>query len=286
MRYHLTAHGPKRCAAEERACPLGGAHFSTKLEAEKAYASLMENGGKLRKRRSLSKNFQEVLEPIPAAYAPLLSPKKKTLVISDVDGTLVKGSLVLDHACYLHEKGLIDLGTWPARWKKDQKNEELIAGLADNYRQAVAGKNLKDLAIPEFISSVVNSPTKLYSSLERLKHHREAGHDVVLISGSPNFLVGPFANYFGFRSFASTYHRNRARQLNGRITGMFYAGAKEGIVEKLDLPSYDRVIGYGDTASDVPLLSKADYAVLVEPNPTTVEVLRSKAVEVSEIIHD
>lgn len=37
MSYHLTLEGPKRCTASVRACPLGGAHFDTKMAAQSAY---------------------------------------------------------------------------------------------------------------------------------------------------------------------------------------------------------------------------------------------------------
>lgn len=36
-KYHLTENGPKPCSAHIRSCPVGGAHFDTKDEAEHAY---------------------------------------------------------------------------------------------------------------------------------------------------------------------------------------------------------------------------------------------------------
>lgn len=37
-RYHVTENGPKRCEARRRVCPVGGAHFTSKDEAERAYS--------------------------------------------------------------------------------------------------------------------------------------------------------------------------------------------------------------------------------------------------------
>lgn len=264
--YHLTKAGPRPCRATKGPCPYGkDAHFDSKEEATAIFErrlALENKTGKLSKRGMYSKN-------------------KKTLVLSDVDGTLVDGSLVLEHAAYLHEQGVIDLGDLPARWNADQKDENLVFLLADAYRSQLLGMNLKELRIDDYMAKVMESE-KFYSALERLKKHKRAGHDVILVSGSPSFLVGEFAKKFGFVSVGSQYHLNRSRRFNGRITGMFGADAKEGVVRKLRPQDYDYIVAYGDTASDKPLLDAANYSVLVHP---TNETLR-KVTKVDEILSD
>ncbi len=276
----MTESGPKPCRASKRECPIGGEHYETKAEGVKAY-ELALSGTSAPQKASKRKGIYSQLKRV--SYSSLLRPETKTLVLSDVDGTLLRGSLVLDHAVMLHHKGVIDLGEWPAKWVADQKNEEFIMNLADNYRKAISGMKESELQIPEFVQSVVDNPDKLYSSLDRLKRHRAAGHDVVLISGSPSFLVGPFAKHFGFEVIATRYHRDRSRRLNGKITGMFGAPQKEAVVEKMDLSSYDKIIGYGDTSSDVPLLERAHHSVLVEPNEETMRKIGD--LKVTEILH-
>lgn len=226
-------------------------------------------------RRNLSSRFM-------TNYESYLEPTSRTLVLSDVDGTILRGSLVLDHASTLHEAGTIDLGELPAIWRADPKNEESIVKLADAYRASLVGRKTSELRIREFIDSIIQDPEKVYSTLERLKGHQAAGHQVVLISGSPAYLVRPFARRFGFDAIGSRYHRTRSHQLTGRVTGMFGAPQKQAAVAKLNLPSYDLVIGYGDTASDAPLLSVANYSVLVDPNRDTLNKL--KEMQISEIL--
>lgn len=215
-------------------------------------------------------------------YDRYLEPTSRTLVLSDVDGTILRGSLVLDHATALHEAGTIDLGNLPALWKQDPKNEALIVRLADSYKNAIVGHKASELRIREFIDGIVSDPSKVYSTLERLKGHQAAGHQVVLISGSPAYLVRPFASRFGFDAIGSRYHRTRSHHLTGRVTGMFGAPQKQAAVEKLELSSYETVIGYGDTASDAPLLSVANYSVLVDPNRETLHKLQE--LKISEIL--
>jgi len=264
--YHLTPNGPKPCGATKRPCPYGqDAHFENKLDAQEVYDRRLELEGasaKLSKRRMYAKN-------------------KRTLVLSDIDGTIVDGSLVLEHAAFLHEKGVLDLGDLPERWNANQKDEELIYQLAEAYRSQLLDRSVKELHIDEYMKRVMESE-KFYSSLQRLENHKRAGHDVVLISGSPTFLVGEFAKKFGFVGVGSRYHMNRKRRFNGHITGMFGADAKAVEVQKLRPQDYDMVVAYGDTASDKPLLDVADYSVLVAP---TNETLR-KVTKVDEILKD
>ncbi len=277
----MTESGPKICRASKRPCPIGGNHFSTKAEAQEAFEAQLESESKS---TITSKKIGIFSQLKKTQYEGFYQPETKTLVLSDIDGTLLRGSLILDHAVMLSQRGIVDLGDWPEKWLSDPKNEEYISGLANSYRENVAGKKESELHIPEFIQSVIEDPEKLYSSLERLKRHQEAGHHVLLISGSPSFLVGPFAKTFGFETVASRYHRDRFRRLNGNITGMYGAPQKESVVEKMDLGQYDRIIGYGDTLSDVPLLSVADHSVLVEPNAETLH--RMKDLQIHEILND
>ncbi len=195
----------------------------------------------------------------------------KMLVLSDVDGTLVKGSLVLDHAHWLDSEGIIDLQGLAQAWKHDQKNEEIINQLGGAYQQSIVGMTTKDIRAAEYMNMVFSMDDKFYSVLDRLKHARKTGHDVILVSGSPQFLVGNFARRFGFKAIGSVYHRNRQQQFNGRVTGMFHAEAKQRFVDSLDLSAYDFVAAYGDTASDKPLLSVAHHAALVAPTQETLE---------------
>lgn len=264
--FHLTDDGPKPCVATKRACRLGPAnHFSSEEAAQVAFEARLE----------------AEIKPARISKRDMYSKSKKTLVLSDVDGTIVDGSLVLEHAVFLHQEGEIDLGDLPDRWLADQKNESLISELAESYRRAIVGRHLRELRINEYMGKVMEKE-KFYTSLKRLERHRDSGHDVILVSGSPSFLVKDFAKRFGFQGIGTTYHTSRERRINGRITPMFHAAAKQAVVEKIDPSTYDLVVAYGDTASDKPLFDAAHHSVLVAPTKETLE----KVPDVSEIIHE
>lgn len=193
----------------------------------------------------------------------------KQVVLSDVDGTVVRGSLVLQHAISLHETGIINLGDLPAIWRAEMKNEHHITGLAVAYQQAITGMNVADLNVDGFIDSICENSANFYSSLARLITLKSAGAEVVLVSGSPDFLVGNFGNRFGFGHAASKYALDSTGRLTGHIEGMFSAPAKRAYVNSLNLAGYRDIFAFGDTSSDVPLFEAASYSVLVDPNEET-----------------
>lgn len=259
---------------------MGGAHFKNKVEAQhdfeqqlaevnEAVKTIRKTGGK-----GLRTQLQRTNVRIKTKQL-----KGKTLVISDVDGTLIRGSLVNDHAVWLQERGIIDLGDLPDRWRADPKNEELITELAVSYIKALKGKTAEELHVDEFMDKILQDK-KYYSSLDDLIQYRRQGHDVVLISGSPTYLVGNLAKRFGFQTVASRYHTDKAKKFNGRITGMYSASHKKEVIEKIDMDSYDMIVGYGDTASDKPLLEVSTKRVLVDPTKETLKSYRGMRAKV------
>jgi HAD superfamily phosphoserine phosphatase-like hydrolase len=203
----------------------------------------------------------------------------KNMVISDVDGTLVKGSLVLGHAVSLHYAEVVDLGSLPSRWLADQKNEELIAALADAYRAELTGKHISEVKVEEYMDAVMEQK-RFYSTLERCSAAARTGTRVHLISGSPDFLVNEFASRLGFTATGSDYHRDAAGYFTGGVTGMFGGEHKRAHLDTMDFTGITSIHGYGDTPSDAPILERADYAVLVDPHAQTLHALRHMVDEV------
>ena len=203
--------------------------------------------------------------------------KSRRLVLSDIDGTLVRGSLVLDHALFLADAGITGVGEnalaemrqYGNEWLDDVKNESAIVNLAESYRRNIVGLTVSDLLVPSFLDATFRDPRNFYSTLHHIVKRRRRGSDVWLISGSPDFLVQPFAAHYRFSGRGSDYHVDNNNKFTGEITGMMGAAAKRDFIATLDVSSYDYVTGYGDTASDIPLFQTSHYTVLVNPTATT-----------------
>lgn len=202
------------------------------------------------------------------------------VVFSDVDGTIVRGSLVLQHATHMHNEGSIDLGEHPQNWADDPKNETLITPLAEAYREAIVGMTLEELRIPEFIDSYIADTENFYSTFDRLKNLSSNGYRIHLISGSPGYIVDEFGKRFGFKTAGSLYRRTAGR-FNGQCRLLNSATAKREYIAKLDLKTpRTHTIAFGDTASDLPLFENADWSVLVSPSETTEAAVGSYANEI------
>lgn len=208
-------------------------------------------------------------------------PEAKYAVLSDVDGTLTRGSLVLDHAIYLHDSGAIDLGNLPKKWQKNPKNEKVIVKLAEKYREQIHGMKIEDLKVEEFLDGYEQNDNQFYSTMDQLKEFKRRGWEIQLISGSPNFLVQPFAERNGFFGKGSEYLTDEDGALNGNIEGMFGGKAKQGYIEKLGINRFKRILAFGDTASDKPLFDNSHHSTLVDPSEET-----ESEVEASLIIRD
>lgn len=204
----------------------------------------------------------------------------KTIVVSDVDGTIVKKSLVLNHASSLHDKGVINLGKLPEMWRNDLKNETYITKLAEGYREQIFGKTMEEILVDEYINEVVSDNNNFYSILQRLVEFKENGTPVVLISGSPSYLVDRFAEHYGFQSAGSNYLVDEQGRFTGEVVGMFNGDAKRKYLSTLGLNKYANIFAFGDTQSDRPLFESASYSVLVEPNTETQEALGNLVQEV------
>lgn len=212
---------------------------------------------------------------------------KKDLIISDLDGTLTNKSLVLEHYGYLINKGIVeDDGSYSA-WVNDRKNEKLIVATAMAYQKAITGKRVEDLDVVNFVTEFVADDNNWHLEvMETLEVARDFGNtDIVLITGSADFLVQPLCEILGFDSFSTIYTRDlKTGKLDGNVIGMFAEGQKSECIQKnIDLHLYSEVIGYGDTASDFGIFQYCHKNYLVEPTKETLEKLVLKGVKIEKI---
>ena len=216
-----------------------------------------------------------------------LKEMKRDLIISDLDGTLTKKSLVLEHYGYLIKNGIVeDDGTYKA-WSMDMKNEKLITECAMSYQRAIIGKSINELEVMDFVTEFVyNDDNWHLEVMETLEVARDFGNtDIVLITGSADFLVQPLCEILGFDSFSTIYTRDlKTGKLDGNVIGMFAEGQKSECIQKnIDLHLYNEVIGYGDTASDFGIFQYCHKNYLVEPTKETLEKLVLKGVKIEKI---
>ena len=203
----------------------------------------------------------------------------KKLILTDVDGTLTKKSIVLSHAGYLIEQGIIkDNGSFKA-WSQDMKNENLIVAVAENYRSQITGLKESDMQAQTFISGFISKNENWYKTLEMLIYKQKKGYEVCLVTGSSDFLIKHLANILQCSYHATEYLKDENDCYTGEVKGMFSETQKDDCIQwNYNLNEYEKIEAWGDTASDFGLFKHANYKILVDPTFQTLKTLAQKMI--------
>lgn len=201
---------------------------------------------------------------------------KKIAAIFDIDGTVFRDSLLLQHL----EK-CVDYDVFPTcareeikKAKKQWKSRELdydeyMLHAVEVYQQYLNGKNVEDI---EFVArKVIEKQYQMLYTYTRnlMEWHREQGHTLIFISGSPTFLVGKLAEKLGVDIwFASRYATRDGKYVPG-VEPMWDSASKQKSLDKL-VTDYDidlsQSYAYGDTTGDYTMLAAVGNPTAINPN--------------------
>ena len=212
---------------------------------------------------------------------------KKQIALFDLDHTLIPFDS--DHAWGEHT---ISLG-WrdPVDFKRRNNEffEQYRAGTLDLHqyirfateaiRTQGATKSIAGHA--SFMKAVVQNGIKP-EALALVQGHQQAGHEVVIVTATNEFVTRPIATAFGVSELIAV---ELARDADGLITGEIHGtpSFREGKVTRvgdwlaarqLDWDGVETWF-YSDSMNDVPLLEKATHAIATNPD----ERLRALATE-------
>ncbi len=195
------------------------------------------------------------------------------LALFDLDHTLL--DLDSDHAWgeFLVRHGLVDADSHRA--KNDQFYQDYQRGELD----AVAYNEF----VLEFLSR--HEPTHLHALHQQfmdevivpamrpkgfaaIARHREAGHEIVVITATNAFITAPIVQAFGVSNLIATQPAMRDGRYTGKLaTEPCYRDAK---LRLLHLWLAGRTVteswGYSDSFNDLPLLEWVDHPVAVCPD--------------------
>ncbi|NGX51268.1 MAG: putative hydrolase [Chlamydiae bacterium] len=122
-----------------------------------------------------------------------------------------------------------------------------------------------------------------YPTLARLRLAQHEGHHTVILSNGPSFLVGPIAEYLGVSEWGSSvYSVDREGKFNS-IDSILLGEGKASYIQKLTerfQTDLQKVTAYSDSIQDLPLLSIAGRAVVVNPNAKMKKISRERLWEV------
>jgi HAD superfamily hydrolase (TIGR01490 family) len=105
--------------------------------------------------------------------------------------------------------------------------------------------------------------------LSRMDQHRRAGHHIILVTGSLDFLIAPLAQWLGIDKVLAA----KPERLNGRYTGdlvppLPYGEGKRMLITELALHSgldLGSCYAYGDSPGDVEVLRLVGHPLVINP---------------------
>jgi HAD superfamily hydrolase (TIGR01490 family) len=218
----------------------------------------------------------------------------------DIDGTLYRDSLMIEHFKKLVKYEVIDPILWHSHvkhtreiWlKRMGEYDAFMLEIAEIYTNALKGMNEQKL---DFISDQVIKlqGDMVYSyTRERIMWHKRKGHKIFFISGSPNHLVSKMAEKYEATDFrGSVYLLDEDGNYTGEVIPMwdshFKNLAMDNFIKKYEIDP-ESSFAYGDTNGDLSMLTKVGNPIATNPTRELLESiksseqLRSKAIIIVE----
>lgn len=219
--------------------------------------------------------------------------KKNVGAFFDIDGTLYREGLIAEIFKKLVKYEIIEPERWYnevrpeyQKWDKRQGNyDNYLLKMADIYVEAIKGLHKSQV---EFIAKTVikQKGDRVYTfTRDRIKWHKEQGHFLITISGSPIELVKEMALKYGFHDFkGAVYDINSKDLYTGQVVPMWDSKSKKDsinyFVEKYNL-DLNESYAYGDTAGDFSMFEMVGYPICVNPTKELIKKIK-ESVEISK----
>lgn len=201
------------------------------------------------------------------------------LALFDLDHTLLPIDSDYAWGEFTLEIGWCDPGHFKAR--NDEFYAHYQAGTLDVHEYVrfateairLRGEKQALAAREEFLRRVI-APAIRPEALDLVARHREAGHQIVIVTATNEFVTRPIADRFGVQELIAV---NLQRDAGGWITGEIEGvpSVRAGKVTRmaqwlarrgLDWPGVDATF-YSDSLNDLPLLEKVRHPVATNPDP-------------------
>ena len=199
------------------------------------------------------------------------------MVFVDVDNTLVKGATIYMFGIEAWKSGFIK---WhhviPALFQQRyfiRKGEttQRLKSTRERAQSLVAGHQVKDFEeVAESAWRRSIAPKVFPEMMERLNWHKTQGHQVWLLTASPQGLASVMARDLALTGAIGTALEVKDGAFTGEIDGELLHGplkadaAREhAIQEGVDLSD---CWGYSDSAADIPLLESVGNPIAVNPD--------------------
>lgn len=211
---------------------------------------------------------------------------KNQAAFFDIDGTIFRNSLMIEHFKKLITFEVIDPVIWHTKVKKVYLEWEKRYGDFEEYLELLATIYLEELkgVKRDYIEYIADHVIKtngdmIYKySRNQILWHKEQGHKVFFISGSPDFLVSRMAEKYKVTEYRGTLYKvDEDNKFTGEIVKMWDSTSKQKVLNDL-IDKYDvdleRSYAYGDTTGDFSMLKMMGNPIAINPNKELLLAIR------------
>jgi phosphatidylglycerophosphatase C len=193
----------------------------------------------------------------------VVTAAQRTVAAFDFDGTLTYHDTLVPFLMHVRGRAAVMralassapvlLATAAGRESRQRAKEALLIATVHGWWVDELG-----LAVDEYAREVVEKRLRP-DRVERLRWHQEQGHDVVLVSASPELYVGRIGELLGCAGVIATrLEVDRRGRLTGRLFGENVRGVeKERLLREWIGGDVVRLYAYGDSEGDAEMLAMA-----------------------------
>lgn len=221
-----------------------------------------------------SSNVVQSLPSIASTLDDVVERRAQGLIAAlfDVDNTLLPGEASeIRFFRFLWRRGLVGWSelTRSATWLVGHMPPFSLHSLREQ-KVYLAGKRPADIEsyAREFCQAEMIGKVSPQGRV-KLDEHRQAGHQLILVTGAPDFLIGPLAEFLG----VATVFAAKPEQQDSIYTGALIAPLPYGRGKRELILAHAREMGldltasyaYGDSPGDHDLLELVGHPLVVNP---------------------
>jgi HAD superfamily hydrolase (TIGR01490 family) len=202
------------------------------------------------------------------------------LALFDLDNTLLNGDSDFEWSQFMIEQGVLDREVFEAKnlafYDQYKEGTLNIEEFLDFQLKPLSRHSRKvlDEWHKEFMRRKIR-PIMLAAARELVAKHQAIGDVCVIITATNSFVTAPIAVEFGIEYLIATDPEQLDGEFTGRVAGV--PSFRDGKVVRLELwmaqhdwgwHSFSETWFYSDSLNDLPLLSKVDHPIAVDPDST------------------
>jgi HAD superfamily hydrolase (TIGR01490 family) len=217
---------------------------------------------------------------------------KNVAAFFDIDGTIYREGLITEVFKKIIKYELIDETKWykdvrPAyeNWDKRQGDyDTYLLKMVDVYMEAIKGLN--KYHIDHIAKKVIEQKgDRVYTyTREKIKWHKEQGHIVIAISGSPIELVKEMSGKYNMDDFRGTiYNYDKDNNYTGDVIPMWDHESKLKSIKELEEKyniDLENSYAYGDTSGDITMFKSVGNPFAINPTRELIEkIMQNKEIK-------